>query len=283
MNRLGAWINYRSITERVALGVLCAVVVAAVSAGVVVVGRWEAPARTQTLTGPGGERVPLAPARTAAHQMLAVVLHTYSDQGQADLLDRRLNGLVQVAAADGAQLSVYLGDDAPEVHQRLLASQDLARVGNQTAPLPTAAAQALLDQVHAALGQVPPAPATSVPGALRLLASLAAAARRSKASEVVGWLVGDSISTVRGCDFYVADMSPAATDATARACLGAAPIELGGSEVRLVGVGQDLSGGTDPIISQGTVAVVSRMVELAHGRPTIAFLDGGPRGIRGGR
>ena len=214
------------------------------------------------------------------NQVFAVVMHTESDRHQTSLRDRRILALATQAMREDAQLTVYVGDDAPEVRQHLVTSRRLGRaVDNKEAPLPIAERDAIRDDVERTLSDLTPSPTTSVSGALRLLGSRIGSARRAGAKHVVGWMVGDSISTVEGCNFYVVDMSPEATDATARACLGSAPIDLMGAEIRLAGIGQDLSGRTDPAVSVGTIAVVSRMIELSNGTPRLAYLDGGPTGV----
>lgn len=268
--------TYRPVPQKIAIGVVAALVVAALGLGAVMVGKDSGgPAE-----GPDSFTVEGLPGRPAKNQMFGVILHTYSDGHQDDLLDQRLSGLATAAMRENAQLTLYLGDDAPEVHQYVLSSRSLIRkTDNPTELLPVAEAEAIRAEVLEQLRILPAAPATSVSGSLRLLASRMDSARRSKADKVVGWLVGDAISTVKECNFYVADMSQAATDDTARSCLGASPIDLGGAEIRLAGVGQDLSGGTDSTVSVGAVAVVSRMIELANGKPSIAYLDGGPTGV----
>lgn len=214
------------------------------------------------------------------NQQFAVVMHTTSDVNQTSLRDRRIEALATQAMREGAQLTVYVGDDAPEVHQQIVSSRRLSRaVDNEEAPLPVGELDAIRRDVDERLDSIPPSPTTSVVGALRLLASRIESARSSGAKGVVGWLVGDSISTSESCNFYVLDMTPQATDATARACLGNAPIDLRGAEIRLAGIGQDLSGKTDPVVSVGTVAVVSRMIELSNGTPRLTYLDGGPMGV----
>ena len=267
--------TYRPVGQKVAI-----VVGALLAIGSLVVG---AVVFSGEPGGPEGAKVQTAASITekpAKHQMFGVVYDTYSDRNQTVLLDNRLYGLATAAMRENAQLTLYVGDDAPEVHQNLLLSRTLARkTDNPEEVLPVEELDAIKQQAHDKLEDLPAAPMTSVTGSLRLLAARFDSARRSKADLVVGWIVGDSISTVKNCNFYVADMSPAAVDYTARQCLGASPINLGGAEVRLVGVGQDLSGATDPSVSVGTVAVVSRMIELSNGRPTIAYLDGGPTGV----
>jgi len=214
------------------------------------------------------------------NQVFAVVMHTDSDRSQTSLRDRRILALATQAMREDAQLTVYVGDDAPEVRQQVVTSRRLGRaVDNKEAPLPVAERDAIRDDVERTLNGLPPSPTTSVSGALRLLASRINSAHRSGAKLVVGWLVGDSISTVEGCNFYVLDMSPEGTDATARTCLGSSPVDLMGAEIRLAGIGQDLTGRTDPVVSVGTIAVVSRMIELAHGTPRLTYLDGGPTGV----
>lgn len=267
---------YRPVSQKVAIAVAAALVVGAVGAGVVITGK-ESGGPAASSEAATAENVAEKPAK---HQMFGVVLHTYSDRNQTNLLDQRLSALAAAALRENAQLTVYLGDDAPEVHQHLLASRRLTRkTDNPSEVLPVAEADGIRDEVHAKLASLPPAAATSVTGSLRLLASRIDSARRSKASTIVGWLIGDSISTVKECNFYVADMSPGATDETARGCLGSSPIDLKGAEIRLVGAGQDLSGNTDSSVSVGTIAVVSRMIELSNGKPSLAYLDGGPTGV----
>jgi len=226
------------------------------------------------VTSPGGGISAIEVPPTSKRLLIAEIFNTQGNQSERSLLPHRLIALMDLAKAGHEDIEAWSVDDAADQHHDLLGTADFdTGSDNPYAPLPPGVAQQFLNQVLGNLGRQAPAPATDVPGALRLVATRAVEARNSGAQKVSAVLIGDGVSTVAGCDFGLAPLDPSTWPATAQLCLGTPPILLNGVNVLFANAGEDTSGLTDLSVSRAAPQIDEDIVTQAGGTTGLIDLD----------